>query len=374
MADDFIGSIAQNNISFTIATSVSSVVGANFYTPIIYIGSGTNANANIVTPPSAGAYINCTAGDFGTQTKGTLLAWLTGYFAENGVSAIRICVYDSTQALYAGLTTAYQATKALSYQKFIFETGTTYDAKLALATLCAQDTLLSQFWSGTDEEGALASPMTDGLAFHLAGASLPGYVVYSNQSGIEPALAALGLALGSINSTGTPVGNRIDYHRTVSFKASGTTNVGSDNSNVTATGQTNLKSNNVSYFETVGNGTNAVALIGDIMIGGNYVGAEWFKAYFRYTNQVNCAQYLTDPANPKFKNDTTYQGILAMVTNSAQPFVQLGVLSNFKITAPTFANLPPAAGNTFNIPNCWSASYNRGVSFATVQGVLYVTA
>jgi len=165
----------------------------------------------------------------------------------------------------------------------------------------------------------------------------------------------------------------LDYNRTLNMLASGTTG-GSDNSNVSAVGQTNLKLNNIGFWETVGNGTGAVATYGDITTTGKFIGAEWFKSYFQYINQVACATYLTDASNPKYKNNTTYQGILGMVQAAAQPFIQLGILSNFVITAPTFANLPATSGNNITIPNAWSATFNRGVSTVTVQGTLYITA
>jgi hypothetical protein len=372
MADDFNGSIAQNNVTFSIATSVTSVVGQNYYTPMIFIGSGANATANIVTPASVfPAILPVNAGNFGTLTTGPLKTWLASFYAENTLSAINIVTYDSVIAAYGGLTTAYNAYKNLSYQKFVFETGTAGAAKIALGNLCAADILLSQFWSGTSDAGTLASPQIAGLGFQLAGIDCR--MVYSAQSGIDPALSSLGLALGRINGTGTPVGNRLDYNRTTTVYASGTTG-GADNSNVSATAMANLKTNNIGFWETVGNGTGAVAVYGDLTTTGKFVGAEWFKSYFQYINQVNCATYLTDGANPKYKNNTTYQGILGMMTAAMQPFVTIGVIGDFVVTAPTFANLPITSGNNITIPNAWSATFNRGVSTVIVQGTLYITA
>jgi len=373
MANDFSGSIAQNNIAFTISTSITAVVGDNYYTPMIFIDD-TSADTNIVTPASVfPAILTVNASNFGDLTIGTLKDWLTSFYAENSISEINIVTYNGATALYGGLTAGYNAYKTLSYQKFVFESGTDNAAKIALATLCEADVLLSQFWSGTSEGGALVNPMIAGLAFDIADANSDARIVYSAQTGIEPALTSLGLALNRINATGTPVGNRVDYNSTLSVKASGTTG-GADNSNVTATGMTNLKLNKVGFFETVGNGTGAVACYGDQTIGGKYVGAEWFKSYFQYINQVNCAQYLTDSTNPKYKTESTYQGILGMVRASAQPFQETGVISNFAITAPTFLKLPATAGDTITIPNCWSATFNRGVSNVNVQGTLFITA
>ena len=144
--------------------------------------------------------------------------------------------------------------------------------------------------------------------------------------------------------------------------------------NVTAAAMTNLAKNKTSYLETVGNQTGAVAVIGDQTILGDYFGAEWFKNYFQYVCQVACAEYLTDPVNPKYKNNTTYQGILGIVRAKAQPFIELGILSNFSVTTAPFSSLPASAGNTIVIPNAWSADFNRGVSYVTVQGTLYISA
>jgi hypothetical protein len=376
MADDFQGSIAQNNITFSISTSVSSVVGANYYTPMIFIGSGANATANIVTPPSTGSYITVNASNYSTLVQGTLLTWLTSFYGTgNSVTSIIIVVYDSTTALSVGLANAYNAQKALGYHKFIFESGTDSATKVAFAGLCAADPLLSFFMSGTTDTGAQSDPMTTGLVYEMNEATVPvdGYVVQSAQSGVDIALSALALAYANYNQTGTPVGNRIDYNRTSTLKASGTTG-GSDNSNVSATAMTNLKKNKTAFMETVGNQTGAVAVVGDETVLGKYWGAEWFKNYFQYVCQVNCAQYLTDPTAPKYKNNATYQGILGMVKAAAQPFVELGILSNFKVTTAPFSSLPASAGNTIVIPNAWSADFNRGVSYVTVQGTLYISA
>ncbi len=376
MADDFQGSIAQNNITFSIATSVSSVVGANYYTPMIFIGSGANATANIVTPPATGAYITVNASNYGSLLLGDLLAWMTSFYGTgNSVTSVIIVVYDSTTALSVGLKTAYDAHKALGYHKFIFEAGTDSATKIAFGGYCAADTLLSFHMSGTTDTGAQSDPMTTGLVHDLTTNATPidCFVAQSAQTGIDASLSALALAYANYNQTGTPVGNRIDYNRTSTLYASGTTG-GIDNTNVTATAMTNLKKNKTSFFETVGNQTGAVALVGDETILGKYWGAEWFKSYFQYVCQVNCAQYLTDSTAPKYKNNATYQGILGMVKAAAQPFIELGILSNFKVTTATFESLPASAGNTITIPNAWSAQFNRGVSYVTVQGTLYITA
>ena len=122
MADDFSGSIAQNNLTYSISTSVQTTPGSNYYTPMIFIGSGTNATANFVSVPTTNAVTTVNASNFSSIVKGTLLTWLRSYFAvNNGLTAVNLVVYDSVPASYAGLTTAYGLVKNLSYHKFIFE-------------------------------------------------------------------------------------------------------------------------------------------------------------------------------------------------------------------------------------------------------------
>lgn len=377
--NDFQGSIAQNNLTYSISTSIQTVVGSNFYTPMIFIGSGANATANFVSAPSTGSVTTVNASNFSTIVKGTLLAWLTSYFAvNNGLTAVNIVVYDSIPSAYAGLTTAYQAKKTLSFHKFIFEPGTAGDSKIALATLCAADPLLSQFWSGTYDAGALVNPMVAGLGYQLNTAGYDAQLVYSAQAAIEPALTALGLQLSYLNPSGTPVGNEPGAPSTNAVYASGTTG-GSDNSNVSATGITNLGKNNIMFYETVGNGTGNVAIVGDQTLKGNYSSAQWFSAFLQYVSQVGGATYITTSPRPG-KTETTYNNLVNILNTNAYPFTQGAqpIISNFQLVNFPFAKAPASAGNTFIItgPNgyAWTALFNRGLTYATITGNLTVQA
>ena len=377
--NDFPGSIAQNNLTFSISTTVQTNVGTNFYTPMIFIGSGTNATANFVSAPGTNTNTVVNSSNFSTIVKGTLLTWLTSYFAvNNGLTAVNLVVYDSVPSAYAGLTTAYQAQKTLGFHKFIFEPGTASDSKVALATLCAADPLLSQFWSGTSDAGSLVNPMVAGMGYVLKTAGQDAVLTYSAQSGIEAGLTALGLQLSYLNASGTPVGNEPGAPNTNAVLASGTTG-GTDNSNVTATGQANLKLNNIMYFETVGNGTGNVAIIGDQTINGNYSSAKWFSSYLQYVSQVGGATYITTSPRPG-KTETTYNNLINILNNNAYPFTQGSqpIISNFTLVNYTYAKAPASAGNTFIItgPNgyAWTALFNRGLTYATITGNLTVQA
>ena len=379
--NDFSGSIAQNNLTYSISTTIQTTPGSNYYTPMIYIGSGTNATANFVSVPATNAVTTVNASNFSSIVKGSLLTWLTSYFAvNNGLTAINLVVYDSVPSSYGGLTTAYGLTKTLSYHKFIFEPGTAGDAKIALGLLCAADPLLSQFWSGIYDAGALINPQVAGLGYDLANNSPPVQAVltYSAQTAIEPGLTALALQLSYLNPSGTSVGNEPGAPSTNAVLASGTTG-GSDNSNVTPAGQANLKLNNIMYYETVGNGTGNVAVIGDQTTTGNYSSAQWFEAYLQYIPQVNGATYITTSPRPG-KTETTYNNLINILNTNAYPFTQGSqpIISNFQLVNFPFSKAPASAGNTFIITGpqgyAWTALFNRGLSYATITGNLTIQA
>ena len=140
-----------------------------------------------------------------------------------------------------------------------------------------------------------------------------------------------------------------------------------------------LKANHIMYYETVGNGTGNVAVIGDQTTTGNYSSAQWFSAYLQYVPQVNGATYLTTAPRPG-KTEPTYNNLVNIVQNNAYPFTQGNqpIISNFQLTNYPFAKAPASAGDTFIItgPNgyAWSASFNRGLTYATITGNLTVQA
>lgn len=373
MADDFQGSTAQNALNFSINTTIETVPGSNFYTPVMYIGSGTNADANIVDPPDIDDYITVNASNFGALLLGDLLDWFSVYFASSKNTNVLIVVYNSVTASYGGVAPAYQATKTLGYQKLIFEVGAAGAAQVALGKLCNEDSLLSQFWVGTSDAGSFASPAT-GVAADLLAASPPveAVVIYSAQSGINPALAQLGMTLSVINSTGTPVGNRTGNIASSAVVSSGTTG-GSDNSNNSATEQAHLEANLIGFFRTVGNGTGQVNLVGELTNKDNDSAAQWVEAFINYVCQVNGATYITQLNPPVFTNNDAYQAILAIIRAVITPFANFGRLSNVKITKLPFTSLPAHPGNELIIPNAWSATFVRGLQEVLVQGNITIT-
>jgi hypothetical protein len=370
MAYDFEGSKAQTNLSFTINETISSVVGQNYWTPVIYIGSA-NAATNIVSPSST--YPNnfyVSLGNYQSLLLGDLLDWFTSYFSINGITHAYIVTYDSTVASYGGLTTAFNATKTLGYFKFIYESASA--AQIALGALCNGDSLTSRFWAGTNDTGVLVNPMTSGIGFDLAEAGIEAFGVYSIQSGINPALSQLALTLSTLNASGVSVGNRVESLGTTLLQTSAATS-SSDYTNLTALQQQAIEANNWGFFQTTGNSTGQVSLNGSLSTKGNDEAAKWFESYQNYLGQVYGAQYFNQNPNTAFKDNISYQVILSMLRANLQPFVTARRITNLTITSTPFSKLPSTSGNNITIPNAWSADFIRGIETATVQGNLSIT-
>ena len=88
---------------------------------------------------------------------------------------------------------------------------------------------------------------------------------------------------------------------------------------------------------------------------------------------VSTATYLTQ--FNRFKNNTTYQAILAIVINYLNLFAGIGRLTGAAITAPAWTVAQGLSnGQTIIIPNAWTATFNDNVRNVTVNGTLYISA
>jgi hypothetical protein len=375
MANDYQGSIAQQFVTFSTTQTITSVVGSNFYTVGVYVGSGADATAYFVgTPPAIGAALIVNQSNFATLTQGTLLTDLTLFFASNSLSQVYLVVYDSTVSTFGGIAVQFPVFKQFFYFTVAIASGVQSvqnSLGIVLSTQCLTDTLLTKACVGTNDP--LCASLTQvgditsqwGVTYAVAGLR-PWMVYHATANGV---MAQLGLTLGSINATGTPVGNKTSYIATSNITPSGAAGANPD-----ATTVTNLVAKNVGFFLTVGNSTGQVALKGQNDIRANSVAANWLVQYVDYVAGVSTATYLTN--TNAFKNNDTYQGILSILSAVLTPFGPAGLqrLSNLLITKASFSSLPATAGNTITIPNAWSAVFNSNVEVVTVQGNLTISA
>lgn len=372
MAYDFEGSIAQQYITFAVSEIVSVTPGENYYKVLLFIGH-VESTDSLVAQLATGDILEVTFSNYTSLTKGALLGYLTDFYANNSSTHIFIAAYDD--ALVTPGTFVVGAVTALTEQfnkyrqRAFFKMMTLHDnipANSALATLCKGDLLMSQCWISANDAQMLVDGSTTSMAGVCKLAGSDPVIVYHPDATRDPALVQLGLSLGFLNSTGTPVGNSMDY-----LACSNITPSGTSGANPTALQVTALSNANSGFFLTVGDGTGRVANKGGKTVGGSIAAAQWIVQYVDYVCAVLAANYLVQPN--RFKNNTTYQTILAMLQAELMRFVNIGRLSGLKITAPAFSKLPASSGDQIIIPDAWEAYYNDNVRSVQVQGTLYIT-
>lgn len=373
----FKGSIAQENVNFPIETVITPMAGENYSRAVIFMDI---ANAATYLPgvaePAAGDLIELTSSNYGTITGGKLKSWLVPFFTKAITAKVGVAIFDTDQAgdpdpvpATAPLATVYEAKKMYGYFKFAVEEAAGYNAlQVALSNLCKVDPLYSVLWVGTDDADVLTK--SSALISALTGASSTARVVYNSDSTINGALAQLGATLAIANATGTPVGNSVDMLAFNTIDASGAKDDSGEHTDLTATQKGNLDDQKVGYQTWVGDGTENVVTEGSLYLNGDSVGANWVKAYIEYMCKVKTANYMTRINT--FRNNQTYQAILLILTDQVRPFLAFGRLDGFRITAPTFENLP-SSGDQITVPNAWEATYIDNVREVTVYGTLYLT-
>lgn len=413
---EFLGSIAQANVTFPIESVVVPIAGENFSRAVVYVreaDAGTYLGG--VSPtPSAGSYVTLTNADYEQKATGLLLQWLSPFFGSAPASIVYVAVYaksgaseryvpvtglkawadgveyfsdaegtpqdttnppDEKTTYYTKktvpesewiLANTYARTKTLGYFKFAIAPASDYNsAQAALSALCTPDTEYSQMWVGTSDAALLAerSSLLDVLADSNA------RVVYNGDSKINPALAQLGATLSAVNPTGTPVGNSMDMVAFSTIQASGAV-VDGQRANLTAMQKTALDALHVGYDTWVGDGSEDVVTEGSMNLKGESVGAEWIKAYITHQCRLKAAEYVT--RMNVFLNESAYRSILAMLGGVVRPFVESGRLSGFRITAPAFGSVAFTKGDTIVVPNAWTATYVDNVRSVRIYGTLYV--
>lgn len=389
MADDFLGSIAQEDVQFVTEIVKTVNPGDNFkhlvaYTDDSQIASGA-VMANVKDPAGAvvAQYAEVTADNYKNTAQGELLVWLTDYFSAGGNESVFIVNAQNGEASLtkATLTAAYNVTHQWGWFKticiedadVITEFHLDPDAASWLAELCSTDKLLSSaplypmsmpVTSGEFTDTAYAAVKTAGYdafwVYHLPVAQTGGGFVVHNG-----ALVALGIALNVMNASGTYVGNSFDMVNTTAITASGI-----DGGALEPTVQSILKGANINYFKFVGDTTGAVALRGGKTALGDVMSAAWIVNYCNYYNKVMVANYMS--RRNVFKSSATYDVILSILIKTVSRFVASGRLIGFALTAPAYPDLPPAANDEIVVPNAWHATYQDDLRTVKVYGTLYI--
>ena len=373
--NDFLGSFAQENVSFRTQIVRTSSFGDNFWTPMIFVEQDRFVDATAEVWEEAPGLSTCkvlvvNADTYAAYTSGLLKAWLYDLFVSGftgncilAAPATKVTTPAANDAFVTAMNAAYDVLKPYGYHKTVCAGGDAAISPLyavALATKCAEDEFLSgaPLFPCTN-----ATPASDPIYTALHTAGKDAFLAYQADSTRNAALFAVGQALSIYNGSKTPVGNSLDMISTQNITASG-----ADGANPSDGTKTLMKNAHIQYYKTVGNNSSAVAGEGGATINDKVYAAYWILAYITYMTKVKVAGLLTS-GNFR-KNASNYDSIVAILSTQLSAFA--GMLEDIVISAPAYEDLPEASSDSLVIPNAWSARYVDQLHNVTITGMLYI--
>lgn len=432
--NDFLGSVAQEDVAFTTRVVRTAQVGDNFWKVMIFVESDRFVDAStvgwtLVPGSSTIKALTVTASTFADYTTGVLRSWLYDLFcngftgdcilvacaphstgntvivySSDGVSFYEDSAMSIPATIPAGKTPqatgepnqysylsdpsaddfiekmeeAYGLLKAYAYHKTVCAAPTlpldsavfSVDLNVApaLAKLCANDKgLLSSApyfpFSTTTPE----NPTSDALYMAIKNGNTDAFFSAHQDATRNAALYSLGLAMATLNGSGTSVGNSMDMAKSSMITASGP-----EGTNLPKPIRDVLKSLNIQTFKPVGNNTGNVAAKGASTIQGDLVQATWIISYVTYMTKVAVAELITVPNF--LKNQDNYNRIVGVMMSYLGKFGKNGSgrLRDLTSRAPAFDDLPRAEQDVIIIPDAWSAKYVDQVREVQITGTLYI--
>ena len=389
--NDFLGSFAQENVSFTTRVVKTSAVGDNYWKVMIFVENDRFVDTSgddwtLVPGSSTIKALSVNASDYAGHTSGVLQSWLYDLFCNGftGDCILVACAAHSEDAssteFITAMETAYELVKAYAYHKTVcaapkLEIGTgafavDSEVAVALAGLCGTDKgLLSSapylpFTTSTPND-----PESDVLYSALKGSGKDAFMSAHQDVTRNAALYSLGLAMSTLNGSGTCVGNSMDMTKSIMITSSGPSGT-----NLSKNIRDTLKGLNIQTFKPVGDNSGNVAAIGAKTLMGDVVQATWIVSYITYMVKVEVARMITEPNF--LRNASNYANIVATMIAYIQKFGDSGSrrLENIQSKAPAFASLPAAADDVIVIPDAWSAKYIDQIREVQITGTLYIGA
>lgn len=400
--NDFNTSIAQQDVNITTETSITSVVGGNFYKAILYVTDRfesfgeTTPVYPVVTRDTYENVIDSYAylsADEKKLVKSNLLSLykygnvtvyiipsselanykMKGYFVYLDLEWNTVASTDVTK----DYTLADSAETTL-------ETVASYDKDFT-SLICDMpvDTVKMTGSSTTTTSGTLAQLTAEAIdiatfarpALSPSGTAGTVNAYFDASSDVisnSPCLYELGRVLGKLNESGTPIGNSFDMDAVTFLNVLPTANTSSDDLVGASAIMTKFfEDTKINYFKAVGNGTMQITNVGAWTILGNCIGAMWIVAYINYMNRIAVAQIIT--SGNAFKNKRTFDEIVMALRISIGPFISMGRVANFTVTA-TYNKLPQTDGHTITIPNAWNGVYIDNVRKVNISGAITIAA
>lgn len=432
--NDFLGSFAQENVSFQTRVVRTTRVGDIYWKVMVFVENNRFVDAStpdwvLIPGSSTIKALTVTAADYASFTTGVLRSWLYDLFCNgfNGDCILVACAPKSTSSIVyvfssdgetfyedeamtivatipEGITptlvegtkyqytsdtpssaefieamdTAYDTLKAYAYHKTVCAAPTLAldtdafavdpDIAVELATLCATDAdLLSSAPYLPFTTTNPATPTSDPLYAALKAANKDAFMSAHQDTTRNAALFALGVALGSLNGSGTSVGNSIDMCKTGYITSSGP-----DGMNLSKAIRDNLKTLNIQTWKPIGDNSGNVAATGAKTLNGTVVQAQWIICYVTYMTKVAVAQMITVPNF--LKNANNYTKICGVLLGYLKLFGPTGSrrLKDIAMNTPSFENLPEAKDDVIIVPDAWSATYVDQIREVQITGTLYI--
>ncbi len=400
--NDFNGSVAQQDVSISTDVVRTATVGGNFYENVLYVTDrfssfGEDSPVYPVVKRSNYTDVLDDYAYFTDAEKKIVKSNLASLFAYG--TDVKVYIIPSTELVNY---------KLYGYFTYLDLEWNTTDASVsdyalsesALSTLTnVKATLDKEFTSllidlavdpvsvkgtataGTSATFGLITAYTMDATVFARPAMITGTASSANAFvdanedpiGYSPALYQLGRTLSSTNASGVPVGNAFDMTAVDFQNVMPTADTNSDVlAGASATFADYFEGVKINYFKPVGNGTMQLTNFGGWTILSNCTTAEWIVAYLNYMNRVSCATVIT--SGRALKNSRTYSELLDSVKNNIAGQIKNERIIDFKMTAPSFNDLPKTNGHTISIPNAWEGTYVDNVRKVKISGTLTVAA
>lgn len=391
--EDFKNSVAHLDVDVQTAVSVSSIVGENFW-KFLYITNETisslssAANPLLITADTYSDVIDALSIE--NADKVALikknLASLFDYAPSAQGYFITADTYEKFKyyAYWCYLETEYELASDTSKLKFTDATTTmlaTIDAKQDKAfsgfitdlAVDATASITAAPTSVVDDFMSTLGALTAAVCFFARGATHEfAWKGDDITIGYSPALYQLGRTLGYMNSTGTSIGNSTDgvactFQDVLPTRSTSTSVL----VNASALFINWCQNNKVAYFKTVGNGTSQVSCYGGWTLKTTCLSADWIVAYVNYMAKVRVAEIIT--VMNTYRNGFLYGKCLSVLSTLIEPFVTLGRVRNFAITAPSWAEAQTLGDRqTIVIPDAWTGIYVDNARKVRIQGSLTI--
>lgn len=389
--EDFKNSVAHLDVDVQTAVSVSSIVGENFW-KFMYITNETIASLSSATTPlliTADTYGDIVDGlGIADADKVTLikknLASLFDYAPSAQGYIITADTYEKFKyyAYWCYLETEYELdegelkfTSATSAMMAIIDEkkDKAFSGFIADLAIDAAASITAAPTSVVDDFMSTLGALTVAICFFARGATDEYAWKGTNISiGYSPAMYQLGRTLGYMNITGTSIGNSTDgvactFQDVLPTRSTSTSVL----VNASALFINWCQNNKVAYFKTVGNGTSQVSCYGGWTLKTTCLSAEWIVAYVNFMVKVRIAEIIT--VMNTYRNGFLYGKCLSTLSTVIAPFVSLGRVRNFTITAPSWAEAQNLGDRqTIVIPDAWSGVYVDNDRKVRIQGNLTI--